>query len=334
MRNGFFHFSGIGLQRSGCALGLGLLVVFVTGCQLIMDFQPIDPQSATLTALVTPTSVQPTPDLKGNAVIEDQSCEVFSGPSISTFANAEDGGIFGWASNSNRLAYVVPENRYWAWFSGDAEVLDFDDGQSGKPLQMKTSGLKVFGDFAFSPSGEKLAFVAVRTSEKVYTVMVASLSSGMSRTIDLFPDTSADTDNYSSQKSVIAWTSDKDIKVSTSCGIDCERIYQIDTNSGSTQMLEEVRKRGHGGRVFHKTVLEYDARLYPAMLNPNWSDDHVLIYYSDAQGKSWILNDQTKEQFEIPARGDDVLQSAWSYDHQYLALRMRESIHVFRTNCQ
>ena len=179
-----------------------LLSVVMSGCQLIADFQQVDPQSATHTALVTPTSVQPTPDLKGNQVIEDTSCVLFEGPSISTFDDAADGGTFGWAPNANLLAYVVPENRYWAWFSGDAMVLNFDEGELNIPTQMNTTGLQVFGDFAFNPSGDKVAFVVLRTSEKIYTVMVASLASGLAQTIDLFPDVSADTDNYSSQKAV------------------------------------------------------------------------------------------------------------------------------------
>jgi hypothetical protein len=47
-----------------------------------------------------------------------------------------------------------------------------------------------------------------------------------------------------------------------------------------------------------------------------------------------VLNEETREQFEIPVRGQDVLQTSWSYDHQYLALRMRESISVFKIDCQ
>jgi hypothetical protein len=83
-----------------------LLVLFVIGCIFVFLFascsiltglQEVDPQSATLTALVTPTSVQPTLDLKGNKVLEDRSCLIFDSPSISTFADAEDGGIFAWA---------------------------------------------------------------------------------------------------------------------------------------------------------------------------------------------------------------------------------------------
>ncbi|NMA12266.1 MAG: hypothetical protein GX933_03645 [Chloroflexi bacterium] len=319
------------LTLIGLALATGVLM---PGCQLIADFQQVDPQSATLTALVTPTSVQPTPDLKGNQVIEDTSCIVYEGPSISTFAGALNGGTFGWAPNANLLAFVIPENRYWAWFSGDAMILNFDEGELAKPVEMNTTGLKVFGDFAFNPSASKVAFVALRTSEKIYTIMVASLASGLAQTIDLFPDVTADTDNYSSEKSVIGWVSDDEIKVSTSCGIDCERLYQINIVTNSTQFLEEVRKHGHDGRVFHQTVLTYDDRLYPAMINPNWSDDHALVFYTDGQDKSWVLNEETREQFEIPVRGQDVLQTSWSYDHQYLALRMRESISVFKIDCQ
>lgn len=55
------------------ALLAALICLLGTGCSvLIKEMMPIDPQSATLTALVTPTSIRPTLDKKGNDVIEEQ----------------------------------------------------------------------------------------------------------------------------------------------------------------------------------------------------------------------------------------------------------------------
>ncbi len=308
------------------------IMLSLPSCGLIEGLQPVDPQSATLTALVTPTSVQPTPDLKGNVVLEGDACNVFSGPIISTFQNAEDGGIFSWADNVNKLAYVVPQNRYWAWFSGDAEVLDFEENLY-IPRSVSTTGLNVFGDFAFNPSATKLAFVVLRPSEKVYSVMVASLMSDMKMTVDLFPDTGAVTDGYSSAKSVIDWHDDDSVRVATSCGADCERIYLINTVTGSTQLLEETRKRGHDGRVFPMKEVTYDVRHYPAMINPVWSWDNRYVLYSDELQKTWILDDQTKEQFEIPIVGPDIWQVSWSYDARFVAIRLRESLAVYKIDC-
>ncbi|HNY18450.1 MAG TPA: hypothetical protein PLQ28_00310 [Flexilinea sp.] len=319
-----------------------LLVLFVIGCIFVFLFascsiltglQEVDPQSATLTALVTPTSVQPTLDLKGNKVLEDRSCLIFDSPSISTFADAEDGGIFAWAGNKNLLAFVVPENRYWAWFSGDAEIVDFEKDYKN-PAIMNTTGLKVFGDFAFNPSATKIAFVVLRTSEKIYTVVVATLSSNLQTTIDLFTDTSARTDNYSSSKSVIQWENDDEVTVTTSCGIDCDQIYRINTVTGTTRLIDEVRKKGHTGRDFPQNVPEYDEREYPAMNQPNWSPDLSMVFYTDDQNKTWILNDKTKEQFELPITADKVLQTAWSHDAQFIAIRFAENLSVYKVNCK
>ena len=313
-------------------LVFGLLIVFgglfsIVSCSVLSGMQEVDPQSATLTALVTPTSVQPTLDLKGNEVLEEQSCQVFYSSCISTFSYAEDGGVFRWADNSNLLAYVVPENRYWAWFSGDAAIVNFES-LSADPDVMYTTGLKVFGDFAFNPSATKIAFVVLRPSEKLYSVMVATLGSKLQMTIDLFADTSAKTDNYSSSKSVLRWESDDEIVVSTSCGIDCEQLYTVNTVVG-----EQVRKKGHDGRVFKQNVKEFDDRIYPAMLTPNWSPDGKWIFYTDEQDKTWILNDETKQQFELPISAGSVNQTAWSYDGQYIAVRFLENLAVYKIEC-
>ncbi len=310
-----------------------LLLSVLTGCSTLMaQLQPIDPQSATLTAMITPTVVQPTLDLKGNAVLEDDSCLVASSASISTFDDAEDGGIFTWASAANIFAYVAPEGRYWGWFSGDAVVWDFSENEM-EPAEMATTGLKVFGDFAFSPDSKELAFVAFRPSDNIYTIMVADLASGLKTTVDLFPGTAAETDAYSSSKSVIDWIDNERLRVSTSCGVDCEKILVADRISNLLTEEEEVRKKGHTGREFPQHVIEYDDRVYPAMSQPNWSPDEKYVFYTDTQDKAWILNTQDKSQFELPLRGGDILQSLWSADGSYLALRKEESIEVYKIDC-
>lgn len=315
------------------ATGGFLILITIGACSILSGMQAVDSQSATLTALITPTAVQPTLDLKGNQVLEDQSCEVSSVASISTFDDAEDGGIFRWADDQDLFAYVAPETRYWGWFSGDAVVLSFEDDEK-KPSEMATSRIKVFGDFAFSPDSRKLAFVAFRPSDKVYTIMVSDLDSRLQSTVDLFPGLSAETDEYSSSKSVIEWISDKKIRVATSCGIDCERIMIADVDTGQLTQEEEVRKNGHAGRTFPQHVIEYDDREYPAMNQANWSPDEQYVFYTDTQGKAWILNDRENYQFQLPVSGDTVLQSLWSADEQYLALRFSENINIYKVRCK
>ena len=48
--------------------------VILSACDvLLQSFQQTDSQSATLTAMVTPTSIPPTLDLKGNEVLEEMT---------------------------------------------------------------------------------------------------------------------------------------------------------------------------------------------------------------------------------------------------------------------
>ena len=312
-------------------LWTGLIVL--SGCSVLSGMMPVDPQSATLTALVTPTSVQPTLDLKGNEVVEEQGCIVYRGASITTFSDAIDGGTFQWADHQDYFAYVAPENRYWAWFSGDAAVLRFSEDRA-EPETFFTNGLKVFGDFAFSPNGTKVAFVVFRPSDKLYTVYVASLSSGLQQATDLFPGNVASTDDYSSQKSVIGWVSETDVRVSTSCGIDCERIYRINSNTASLVFEEETRKHGHPGRVFIPIERTLDARFYPQMAYSNWSKSGNLVFYIDERDDVWIMNERTKRQYRLDITGFKLLQTAWSSDDRYIAIRYPEEIIVYKTDCR
>lgn len=313
---------------------LALLSLGVFGaCSVIEEMKPIDPQSATLTALVTPTSILPTLDLKGNEVIEELGCPVYVAPSITTFDDAIDGGIFQWAEHQDYFAYVTPENRYWAWFSGDAAVLSFED-DAYQPKELFSSGLKIFGDFAFSPNGTKLAFVVFRPSDKLYTIHVGTIASGLQTTVDLFPGNTAATDSYSSQKSVIGWISENEVRVATSCGIDCEKVYRINTDTNAMVFEEDTRKYGHEGRTFIPFEKTLDVRYYPLMRYSNWSDSERYVFYYDERYDVWILNEATKQQYkleEVPGRG--ILQTAWSPDDRYIAIRRAEEIMIYKVDC-
>ncbi len=308
---------------------------------LLASFTTTDSQSATLTAMITPTAPAPTLDLKGNEVIEDMELNSYE---VVTVSLLEDRllnlGLMEWAEDAPIFAYVAPENRYWGWFSGDAVVLDFDDDvkvpdedgnipEGLSPLEYSTTDVNAFGDFTFSADHTYVAFVALRQSEKLYTVMVSKLESELKTVTDLFPGSAAETDDYSSDKSILGWDDEKTLRVSSSCGIDCERIYTIDVQTGISQVVEEVRKYGHEGRTQEDHVLEYDDRDYPAMNMPNWSPNEQYIFYTDNRGEAWILKDDVKEQYKLPVDGWDVLQSRWSYDSRFIALRFEDAIQIF-----
>ncbi len=315
-------------------------VIILAACDTLLEnFQQTDSQSATLTAMVTPTSIPPTLDLKGNEV-QDEQLDSISVVCISIIEDRLNGGIMEWADNSPLFAYVAPNNRYWGWFSGDAVVLDFSDDakvpdENGNipagmaPSELSTTDLHVFGDFAFSPDNSKLAFTALRQSEKLYTVMVASLDSGLKDVIDLFPDAQAETDEFASDKSVIKWINNNVLQAASSCGIDCERIYNINVRNGSATPQEEVRKHGHSGREQPNHIIDYDDRDYPVMNNQNWSPDENFVFYTDARYQSWIIRENSKQQYQLPVDGRDVIQTRWSSDSRFLAIRFEDKIEIY-----
>lgn len=326
-----------------------LLLVFLLICAafvfaacdvLLQSFQTTDTQSATLTAMVTPTGVQPTLDLKGNEVLEMQAEGPYEVVCVSILEDRLHGGLMEWADDAPLFAYVAPANRYWGWFSGDSVVLNFaddakvpdEDGfipEGMAPSELSTHDLHSFGDFAFSPDHSLLAFTALRQSEKLYTVMIASLESGLSDVVDLFPDALAETDVYASDKSVIGWINNNELRVASSCGIDCERIYRANVRTGRLTQEDEVRKHGHDGRVQADHVIEYEPRDYPAMEMPNWSPDENFVFYADSRDDCWILKEDTKQQYRLPIDGDDVLQTRWSSDSRFLAVRFEDKIEIY-----
>lgn len=313
----------------------------LTACDLLVEsFQQTDSQSATLTAMVTPTVIQPTLDLKGNEVLEQQAVGPYEVVCISIIEDRLNGGIMEWADDVPLLAYVAPENRYWGWFSGDAVILDFRDDRKvpdeyGEipeglaPSEMSTTDLHCFGDFAFSPDHNRLAFTALRQSEKLYTVMVASLNSGLKDTVDLFPGSLAETDPYASDKSVIEWVSNNVIRVSSSCGIDCEQIYKVNVLTGALEREPDTRKHGHSGRVQENHVITYDDRNYPVMNNANWSPDEHFVFYTDSRYQAWIIREGSGQQYPLPVDGRDLIQTRWSADSRFLAVRYEDKIEIY-----
>lgn len=315
--------------------------IAMAACDTLLEsFQQTDSQSATLTAMVTPTSLPPTLDLKGNNVLELPTPEPYEVVCVSIIEDRIHGGLMEWADDAPIFAYVAPANRYWGWFSGDAVVLDFSDEskvpdefgnipEGFSPYEISTTDLHVFGDFGFSPDHSKLAFTALRQSEKLYTVFVADYASGLKNYIDLFPDTAAETDQFASDKSVIEWVNNNTVRVASSCGIDCERIYSANVRTGQLTFEEEVRKHGHSGREQENHVIEYDDRLYPVMNNANWSPNEDFVFYTDARYQTWIIRENTKEQYMLPVDGRDVLQTRWSADSRFIAIRFEDSIEIY-----
>ena len=290
--------------------------------------------------MVTPTSVPPTLDLKGNQVLEMPTSEPYEVVCVSILEDRIHGGLMEWANDAPIFAYVAPANRYWGWFSGDAVVLDFSDEakvpdefgnipEGFSPREISTTDLHVFGDFGFSPDHSKLAFTALRQSEKLYTIFVADYNSDLKDFVDLFPDALAETDAFSSDKSVIEWVNNNVVRVASSCGIDCERIYSADIRTGKLTFEEEVRKHGHSGREQNNHVIEYDDRLYPVMNNANWSPDNSFVFYTDARYQTWIIRESTKQQYQLPVDGRDVLQTLWSADSRFIAIRFEDHIQIY-----
>lgn len=62
---------------------------------------------------------------------------------------------------------------------------------------------------------------------------------------------------------------------------------------------------------------------------PNWSPDEMYVFYTDNRGDAWILKEGLQQQYKLPVDGSDVLQSLWSFDSRFIALRFEDAIEIF-----
>lgn len=228
----------------------------------------------------------------------------------SDYVDTKQGDMLAWHPTRDELAYINPANGRWGWFVGNLTVYDFE-------LQkevLATSDLEVMGDITWSPDGSNLAYVVLDPQEKTYTVYVGGLASGLS--VDIF-GSSAKTDDYSSTKGILEWVSDRNVVVTSSCGLDCSRKYNYNTETSVMTSEEETRKNE-------------DPSL--DLVNQTTSPDGVWTVAVDQNDNVWLSNAKTRVASVIST--DAVVEEIkWSTDSRYLALRFSGSIKVFDTTC-
>lgn len=276
--------------------------------------------STTLTdgnILLTAQAANPLPTEmagQGLKVVTPKVCQVQQFVTIGTnsdFVNDPQGDSMAWNPVSNELAYLRPVNGRWEWFVGDLVVYDF----ALKKEVYTTTDLEVFGDLTWSTDGTDLAYVVLNPEEKVYTVYVGGLTRSLN--IDIF-GSSAGTDEYSSAKGISEWQSPTNLVVTSSCGLDCSRLYNYNTETGVLTKQNEIRK------------IE-DSSL--TLVNQNTSPDNNWSVFMDQKDNLWLSNADKGSAFII-STGVTVYEVKWSADSKYLALRFADSIKVLNVTCK
>ncbi len=286
-----------------------LILLVLTACSS-GDTTTAELSDADALATAQASSVLPT-QMAGEGMRSARStaCLIWEDASISTDTN--QGDMLAWSPVGKTIAYVRPVNGRWAWFVGDIVVYDF----TTKELTYTSSDLEVFGDLTWSPDGNALAYVILDPTAKIYTASVVNLTTGAD--ISIFSGEAARTDEWSSTKGISSWTDASNVVVTSSCGLDCSRIYSYNISSGVMTISGETRK---------------NEDLSLALTNEMTSPDGIWQIEVDNLDNLWLANTESGRAFILLA-ATPVSEIKWSPDSQYLAIRIEEKVQVYQPDC-
>lgn len=329
MKNKFtILFSATFFQRALILTGGLILLLLLAACGIVPGGAYDGSQST-----VVPTA---TLDPAGYRAVDTQACSIADWTTMQ--ANRPAGDLIAWQPGSRNLAYLAPSERS-SWFIGDLMLARAPDYKERVPL---ATGLYVTGDLTWSPSGEKLAFLAFRPNENLYTVMtVRADGSGLT---DLFPTDLARTDARTSPKAIIQWKDDNTVEVMASCGEECRNAYDINDSGPNGPVLTPTPIGDYtelnDNLAIHRKVPDFNKNDYPRIFEdepsarPHWSPDDRWVAYLDKRLMLWVLSPAEKITFPIDIGLRDVTETQWSLDSGALAVRAEDRIFVFEIPCE
>lgn len=250
------------------------------------------------------------------------------------------GSLIAWqpgSSSTPRLAYLAPDDRS-SWYTGVLMLATGPTFEERKPL---ATNVLATGDLTWSPSGERLAFLAFRPDENVYTVMTVNADgSGLT---DLFPTDLARTDSRTSQKAIIGWKDENTVEVMSSCGEECRQAFDITIDEPAGPVLTPTPVEHYKDLTKNLTVdpvfPKFNQEDFPrgmsddtAVLNEAPNGD--LIAYLDRRAILWLVSVPEQIMYVLDIGLRDVEETQWSLDSLLLAVRAEDRIFVFEIPCR
>jgi hypothetical protein len=306
-----------------------LISLFILTCGLIAACGLLPSLPAPAAAVGAGPTITPLPTSTGEEypTVDNRSCLI--GELIPLRVENPQGDLLAWQPDSQNLAYAGPAASS-NWYAGSLHMASGPEFIA--PLQLAPEAL-IFGDLTWSPSGDQLAFTALRISDGVYTVMTVSPQGGPAQ--DWMQGEAAHTDGSSSQKAIVGWQAGS-LRVLSACGPDCDQILQINLGSGQISQVGEQIRRAKDRLAPHTNLTTYDEETYPYMLNPNWSPDLSKIVYFDEDDRTMLLTVASKDQFILDMNIDieTPREAKWADDNRTLAVRTDDRIYIFDIQCK
>jgi hypothetical protein len=273
-------------------------------------------------AISTPLPISSIPDFN---VIPPQMCLVADLGMIRV--EHPQGNLIAWSPVNDSLAYIASTQES-SWNVGDLNQLSapaFD-------AQVRLAA-QVAGELTWAPDGLSIAYLGLRHSDNLYTIGLAYPDGRASR--DLFPAEAAQTDDYSSQKSILEWIDTGRLRVLVSCGLNCLQTYDIGVASGlSTKVGDQLEKNWDmwTPHVYHPATIPKGLASLAGQLNWSWDERHVA--YIDEKGSAWVVNvaSSTLSPLDIGQYGT-ATETDWSYDNEYLAIQVDQNLKIFSFQC-
>lgn len=324
-------------MRRSIVIIVWIAAFLLAGCALV-------PQSPSAARELRPTATPyATPDPSGFQGVEPRACIVNEWNTMQ--ADKPSGSLIAWqpgranaqGQQSPRLAYLAPDQRS-SWYTGVLMLATGPDFEQHKQL---TSNVLVTGDITWSPSGERLAFLAFRPDENVYTVMTVNADgSGLT---DLFPTDLARTDARTSQKAIIGWKNDTTVQVMASCGEECRQSFDIAINEPAGPVLTPTPVLQYKDLTKNLTIFPVDPEIekeeYPRGMSDeravlNEAPNGELIAYLDRRAILWLVSVPEQVLYVLDIGLRDVDETQWAPDSTRLAVRAEDRIFVFEIPCR
>jgi hypothetical protein len=291
-----------------------LLAAALTGCAPLASVEEE-------TATATPLPESPAED--GLTVQPPDACLVAEDAVIQLLQ--PQGNLLAWQPGEDSLAFVAPVGRSWGWSVGDAVVAPLEEGEP-----FSTNDLRVAGDLTWSPDGVWLAFSVLRPSDDRYTVYAWRPAD--KTLIDLFGE-GGGSDPTASPKGIVEWLDGNRLLVSEGCGTDCRSLVEVSVLGSELRIREQIREDED-----HSLAVDLNQpegfTLFEGWLNPNVSPDELSVFFSDEDDIAWIGYVEEGIKYPLDLRNGTPLESKWSDDSRYLAVRTEQQVLVYELGCR